>query len=87
MNWIQQLDKNGFNFLIDELVWHLEQERFPLTIRKINSNIRTGFEFVFKDGETHFLNVKKDALEQNWSEAIAISKEYPELKGVIYENS
>ena len=38
MNWINELDKHGYNFLVDELVWHLEQGRTPIAIAKLSEH-------------------------------------------------
>ncbi len=48
MDWIEELDKNGYNILIDELVWHLEQGRTPTAIVKCSKNNTYGFEFYFE---------------------------------------
>ena len=59
MSWISELDKYGYNFLIDELVWHVEQGRIPLSVQLIDDSEHSGYEFSFLELEPMFLKVNQ----------------------------
>jgi len=84
MDWIEELDKNGYNILIDELVWHLEQGRTPTAIVKCSKNNTYGFEFYFENEKLHFLNVAPNILDKHWEEAQEIISGFPQLGGIKY---
>ncbi len=69
MDWIEELDKHGYNFLVDEFVWHLEQGRTPIAVVKLSKDDNVGFEFRFENENTHFLQVDPDMIDKQWEEA------------------
>ena len=84
MNWINELDKHGYNFLVDELVWHLEQGRIPIAIAKVSGHDAVGYEFRFENEKPHFLKVSPEMLDKHWVEAQQIMSEFVQLQGVEY---
>lgn len=87
MNWITELDKHGYNFLIDELVWHIEQGRTPLAVSFINEPERSGYEFSFSGSEPMFLKVNAEALQESWNEAKEIVSNFNQLEGMRFVHS
>ena len=84
MNWIEELDKHGYNFLVDELVWHLEQGRTPITMVKRSKGDLVGFEFYFENEKPHFLKVAPEMLDKHWKEAQKITADFSQLEGIEY---
>ena len=84
MNWINELDKHGYNFLVDELVWHLEQGRTPIAIAKLSEHDVIGYEFRFKNEKPHFLKVSPEMIDKDWEEAQKIISEFTQLQGIEY---
>lgn len=82
MKYLTELDKHGYNFLIDELVWHLEKDDIPSSIMKIIDSDIPGYEFQFPFKENSFLEVDKGMIEEHWTEAISIMKQFDELKEI-----
>ena len=87
MSWISELDKYGYNFLIDELVWHIEQGRIPLSVLLINDSERSGYEFSFPELEPVFLKVNPEALQESWVEAKEIVSKFGQLEGMCFVHS
>ncbi len=87
MNWIEELDKHGYNTLIDELVWHLEQGRTPVKIALVKRNEICGYEFNFEFGDPMFLKVGSATIDSSWSEAMEICSHYNQLASVNFEPS
>lgn len=87
MSWIEELDKYGQNFLIDELVWHLEKGRMPVSILMECSTGRTGIVFHFESAEPAFLSVPERMLHGHWREAQEILSEFGELRYLRYMSS
>lgn len=87
MNWIEELDKHGHNFLIDELVWHIEEGRNPVSVCLISQASKSGFEFHFSNGEPSFLKVNPAALEASWTEAKRIVGFFSQLENLRFESS
>ena len=87
MNWIAELDKHGYNHLIDELVWHLEQGRTPLAVILVNDPERSGYDFSFSESELMFLKVNPEALQENWNEAKEIVSNFEQLEGMRFVHS
>ena len=87
MSWISELDKYGHNFLIDELVWHIEQERMPLSVRLVKNLEQSGYEFSFSESEPMFLTVNTEALQDNWVEAKEIVSKFSQLEGINFVHS
>ena len=84
MNWINELDKYGYNILIDELVWHIEKGRNPLSVKLVRSSKQSGYEFLFSKAEPSFLNVNPEAIEENWFEAKEIVDKFTQLEGMSF---
>jgi hypothetical protein len=81
MDWIDHLEKDAFNFVIDELVWHLREGRIPVAIRK-NFSPKTGVEFCFESERPSFLAVEQILFEEHWDEALSIIGRFPELRAL-----
>lgn len=81
MDCIDELERDAYNFVIDELVWHLENGRTPLAIRR-NYNLQTGVEFQFGQTAPMFLSVDERLLDQHWEEAKMIINQYSELRSI-----
>ncbi|EAQ27480.1 hypothetical protein [Roseovarius sp. 217] len=83
--WISELDEYGYNFLIDELVFHLEAGRKVKAIEKLDkSNTDVGFEFVFLDDTDSFLKVPPELISDHWNEAQQIVQAFPMLLQVQF---
>ena len=87
MSWISELDKYGYNFLIDELVWHIEQGRIPVSVLLIDDPERSGYEFSFSEVEPMFLKVTPEALQESWIEAKEIVSKFAQLEGLRFAHS
>ena len=87
MSWIEELDKHGHNILIDELVWHLEEGRKPVSVSIISDESGPGYEFKFSDGGASFLKVNPAAIHASWSEAKRIAGLFSQLQELRFENS
>ena len=87
MSWISELDKYGYNFLIDELVWHVEQGRIPLSVQLIDDSEHSGYEFSFLELEPMFLKVNPEALQESWIEAKEIVSKFTQLEGMRFVHS
>lgn len=78
--WISELDEHGHNFLIDELVYHLEGGR---TVKAIEMRDKfydeVGYNFVFSDGSDTFLKVPPEMIGDHWNEAKQIAQAFPML--------
>jgi hypothetical protein len=83
MNWIDRLDEDGWNVLIDELAWHLREGRTPTLIQKVASPT-TGFEFNFELAPQSFLPVQESFLNDHWNAALEIASSFPELSSVQF---
>ena len=81
MDWIDQLEKDAWNVVIDELVWHLREGRKPVIIRKHFLSNR-GIEFCFETAKPMFLAVEGNLLEDHWKEAVAIIGRFPQLSAL-----
>ena len=87
MSWISELDKYGYNFLIDELVWHIEQGRIPLSVLFINDSECSGYEFSFSELGPMFLKVNPEVLQETWVEAKEIVSKVGQLEGMRFVHS
>ncbi|MCD9086359.1 hypothetical protein [Stenotrophomonas sp. SY1] len=75
MEWIDDLEKETWNDVIDELVWHLRNGRMPTLItRQLTPD--SGVEFRFKDLPAVFLPVDNHV---RWDEAVQIIDRFPQL--------
>jgi hypothetical protein len=81
MDWISDLEKAAWNFVIDELVWHLREGRFPVSIHRQFTPAK-GIEFAFKDLPAAFFPIDGHALEDHWDEAVQILSGFPQLQTV-----
>ncbi|MBB1474001.1 hypothetical protein H5368_13275 [Luteimonas sp. MC1782] len=84
MDWIDRLEEEAWNVVIDELVWHLREDRLPISIHWQLSPAR-GIEFRFKDSAPAFFALKEHALEEHvleehWDEAVQIIARFPQLQ-------
>ena len=84
MDWINELDKYGYNFLIDELVWHLEQGKIPTDIIKREKDGLSGCEFLFENEQPRFLQVIPELLDEHWKEAQKITASFPQIASIKY---
>lgn len=78
MEWINELEKEAWNVIIDELVWHLREGRVPVAIRR-QFTPRRGIEFCFHSAQPSFFSIEGSFLEEHWSKAVAIIRECSEL--------
>lgn len=86
MDWIDRLAEDAWNVVIDELVWHLREQRFPVSIHRRLSPV-PGVEFGFKESKAAFLpfarqGLDEPALEEHWRQAVQIIAGVPELRAV-----
>ncbi|HXG84535.1 MAG TPA: hypothetical protein VNI84_10955 [Pyrinomonadaceae bacterium] len=84
MDWKEELDKHGYNLLVDELVWHLDQGRIPIAVIKQSKDDDVGFEFRFENETPHFLKVTPDLFNEHWEEAQKITAGFPQLGSIEY---
>ena len=85
MDWIDQLDEDGWNVVIDELAWHIREGRFPVSIQRRFIPVG-GLEFQFKDAPAAFLPIEGSLLEDHWDEAVQIISHFPQLQSVHVRN-
>ena len=78
MEWIDDLEKERWNVVIDELVWHLRHGRMPtrLTRQRVPDD---GVEFAFSNLPAVFLPATAPAFDQHWDEAQRIVERYRQL--------
>lgn len=81
MDWIDELEEEAWNVVIDELVWHLRQGRTPSSIRRLVVRDQ-GVEFCFQDHEPFVFKVDEQFLREHWSEAVTIIRRFPQLRSV-----
>lgn len=81
MDWIEKLEKEAWNVVIDELVWHLEEGRIPVAIRRHVTPINK-VEFCFESEPPAFLAVEPSFFDEHWNEAISIIGRFPELRAL-----
>ncbi len=75
MQWIDDLEKDAWNDVIEELVWHLRNGRMPTIIRQQRAP-DNGIEFRFKDLPAVILPVTHPG---HWDEALNIIERFPQL--------
>ncbi len=86
MSWIDELDRHGYNVLLDELVWHLENGHDVVSIRRENNGPDgPGFRFILRGAEPHFLSVTFVNLDAHWNEARQITSRFWQLDELNYE--
>lgn len=83
MEWIDDLEREAWNDVIEELVWHLRNGRTP-TIIAGHSTPERGVEFLFKDLPAVFLPVANPA---RWKEAVQIIERFPQLNATRLRSS
>ena len=81
MDWIENLEKEAWNVVIDELVWHLQEVRIPVAIRKHVTPMKR-VEFCFESEQPAFLTVEQSFFDEHWNEAISIIGRCPELRAL-----
>ena len=86
MEWIERLDKEGWNFVIDELVWHLKEGRVPIEIT-VQRVPLSGVEFRFDNAAPTFFRIDRHELREHWAAAVQIIGEFPELGSVALSGS
>ena len=83
MQWIDDLEVDAWNTVIEELVWYLCNGRTPTAISRQRLPDR-GIEFRFNDVAPVFPPVEEEALETHWKEAIAIIARSPQLDALRF---
>ncbi len=78
MEWINELENEAWNTVIDELVWHLRHGRVPTIITRRFAPAR-GIEFRFGDAPAVFAPIDDASLEDHWDEASRIIGRFPQL--------
>jgi hypothetical protein len=78
MQWIDDLEVDAWNTVIEELVWHLRNGRTPTTITRQFAPQR-GIEFRFNSSPSSFLPIADASLENHWKQAIDIINRFPQL--------
>ncbi|WP_313317220.1 hypothetical protein [Stenotrophomonas sp.] len=78
MQWIDDLEVEAWNTVIEELVWHLRHGRTPTTITRQFVPER-GIEFRFSGAAPSFLAIADASLEHHWNDAITIIARFPQL--------
>ena len=86
MRWVLELDKFGYNIIIDELVWHIENKRIPHSIQNVKEP-ESGLIFRFKCDDSSFLKASEESIEMNWEETKTITSNFKEIENVIFKNS
>jgi hypothetical protein len=81
MDWIDKLEEDAWNVVIDELVWHLREGRLPTSISRQLAPSR-GILFRFTESPDSFFPVEGDFLEARWDEALQILSRFPQLQAV-----
>lgn len=75
MEWIDALEREAWNDVIEELVWHLRNGRTPTLISR-HLTPDSGVEFCFKDLPAVFLPMGNQV---SWDEAVQIIDRFPQL--------
>lgn len=82
MNWIERLDQDSWNFVIDELVWYLQEGRAPTEIAARLAP-QSGVEFCFDGAAPAFFRIEANALREHWPAAMQIIGGFKELGSVV----
>ena len=85
MDWVDQLEEDAWNVVIDELVWHLREGRLPTSIDR-QFNPTRGIRFRFKDSADAFFPIEDHLLEDHWDEALEIIARFPQLQAISVQN-
>ncbi|WP_313494530.1 hypothetical protein [Stenotrophomonas sp.] len=75
MEWIDALEHDAWNDVIEELVWHLRNGRMPILISHQPTPERR-VEFHFKDLPAVVLPLSQQSC---WNEAVSIIERFPQL--------
>lgn len=62
MDWIERLDPGSWNFVIDELVWYLQEGGRALTEIAARLGPQSGVEFCFDGAAPAFFRIEANAL-------------------------
>ncbi|UBB25172.1 hypothetical protein LAG73_17880 [Pseudoxanthomonas japonensis] len=81
MQWIEKLDRDGWNPVIDELVWHLEQGRAVVRMQLQNLP-ESGVRFNLENAPSSFLKVERRKLAEFWMSAAEVVARFDELASV-----
>ena len=81
MTWIDQLEKDAWNVIIDELVWHLREGRMPVAVHR-HFTPKRGVEFCFESAQPAFFSIEGIFLEEHWDAAVAIIRQCSELNAL-----
>ena len=82
MEWIDDLEHEAWNDVIEELVWHLRNGRMPTLIAHQLAPERR-VEFRFKDLPAVFLPLNQHSC---WTEAVTIIERFPQLNATRLRN-
>lgn len=75
MEWIDDLENDAWNDVIEELVWHLRNGRMPNLITLTSTSDRS-VEFRFKDLPAVILPIIHHG---HWDQAVTIIDRFPQL--------
>ena len=81
MDWIDEIEEDAWNVVIDELVWHLREGRTLSEIRR-RFEPRSGVEFCFEAAQPAFFSVEEKFLKEHWDDSIAIIRRFSQLRQV-----
>ena len=84
--WLLELDKHGYNVILDELVFHLEHGASVERIQKMVGEDNAGVVFHILGHHEISLEVSSESLDSHWNECKKITSGYPQLSSVIYQN-
>jgi hypothetical protein len=80
MEEYDELNRFADNFIIDELHWHLIEERFPISIVADHSNPNAPrVVYQFENGQTGTQEIIPGFFTDHWADAADILKKFPSL--------
>ena len=83
MEWLDDLEKDAWNAIIEELLWHLRQGRTPSALARTHSP-DCGVEFWFAHTPTVFLPLTADSLTAHWQHATEAIARFRQLDAVRF---
>jgi hypothetical protein len=83
MEWMDDLEKDAWNTIIDELVWHVRNGRMPSALARTQAP-DSGVEFQFPRTPTVFLPVDAHALATHWEQAVEIIGRFTQLDALRF---
>lgn len=87
MDWLDKLDEDGYNLLIDEIVRHLKEGRKTMAVVKRKNEQSVGYEFYFESENSQHLPVASNLIDKHWQEAQDIISDFPQLELVRFIDS